>query len=151
MQPKSHTASCLFCRIARGELTAHPVHEGERIFAFLDICPIRPGHLQIVPRAHYAYFDDLPADLAAEIVQLGQKLAAALKRTYGVKRVAFLFTGGDVPHAHAHVVPLVSPVDITSRRYIAEPKLTFRSTPRIADEELSATAATLRSQLATPC
>ena len=48
-----------------------------------------------------------------------------------MKRVAFLFTGGDVPHAHAHVVPMVAGTDITSRRYIAEEDLTFQSTPRV--------------------
>jgi histidine triad (HIT) family protein len=139
---------CLFCRIARGEVPSHPVHEGERIFAFLDINPIRPGHTQIIPRDHHRYFDELPPDLAAEIVHLGQRLATLLKQTTGVKRVAFLFTGGDVPHAHAHVVPLVSPVDITSRRYIAEPKLTWQSTPRVPDEELAVKAQLLREGLA---
>jgi histidine triad (HIT) family protein len=145
-----HTSSddCLFCRIARGDVPSHAVYEDERIFAFLDINPIRPGHTQIVPRDHHPYFDDLPPDLAAEIVHFGQRLASVLKRTYGVHRAGFVFTGGDIAHVHAHVVPLVEKTDITSRRYIAEDELTFRSAPRVPNSELAATSAQLRAALA---
>ena len=37
-------------------------------------------------------------------------------------RVAFLFTGGDVAHVHAHVVPMQEKTDITSARYITSPE-----------------------------
>jgi histidine triad (HIT) family protein len=66
-----------------------------------------------------------------------------MKHIYGVPRVAFLFTGGDLPHAHAHVVPMHENTDITSRLYITQEQLTFRDAPRIPDHELSATAENL--------
>ncbi len=144
--------TCIFCRIARGDAPAHIVHADERIVAFLDINPIRPGHLQIVPRAHIPYFDDLPPDLAAAIIATGQRLARILKQTQGVGRVAFCFTGLDIAHAHAHVIPLHAPTDITSRRYIAEENLTFRAAPRAPEEELAALAERLRGEFAAlPC
>lgn len=120
---------CLFCRIASGEVASHEVHRDDRIVAFLDIGPIREGHVQIIPIEHYETFEVLPRELAAEILDLGQRLARVQKRIYAVERVAFMFTGGDVPHAHAHVIPLVEKTDITSRRYIVEPKLTWRALP----------------------
>jgi histidine triad (HIT) family protein len=138
---------CLFCRIAAGAVPSFAVHCDDDLYAFLDIHPIRPGHVQIIPRVHYACFDELPPDLAARIVTLGQRLSACLKAIYGVRRVGFLFTGGDVPHAHAHVVPLVDKTDITSRRYIVEEDLTFRDTPRVPDAELARTAERIRSSL----
>jgi histidine triad (HIT) family protein len=144
----AHPQNCLFCRITRGAAPAHLVHQDERLVAFLDIQPIRPGHLQIVPRDHYACFDDLPPDLAAEAIRLGQRLAVLLKRTERVRRVSFCFTGSDIAHAHAHIVPLHAPTDITSRRYIAEETLTFRPTPRVADAELAAQAQRLRGEFA---
>src|SRR5690606_12143104 len=98
--------SCIFCEIAAGRIPATIVAESDRLVAFLDIRPIRPGHVLIVPRDHYAYFDDLPPDLAADVLQLGQRLAKAMKRAYGVERAGFLFTGTDVAHVHAHVVPM---------------------------------------------
>jgi histidine triad (HIT) family protein len=114
--------TCLFCRIAAGELDAVMLYEDSEVVAFLDIAPIRPGHTQIVPRQHFATFEELPAPLAARILHLGQRLAQRLKTVYGVERVAFLFTGGDVPHAHAHVVPMHEKTDITSARYFVSPE-----------------------------
>jgi len=142
------TTGCLFCKIAREEVPSHAVLSNERIHAFLDINPIRPGHVQIIPREHHRYFDDLPPELASEIVHLGQRLAVAMKRLFQVQRVAFLFTGGDIPHAHAHVVPMVSATDITSLRYIEAENIRFRNTPRMQDEELAAVASALRTETA---
>ena len=139
---------CIFCRIARSELPAHIVYEDDLVMAFLDIGPIRPGHTQIISREHVPYFEDLPPPEAARILLLGQRLAKAMKQIYGIPRVAFLFTGGDVAHAHAHVVPMLEKGDITSRRYIVEEKLTMRGLPSPPAEEQAATAATLRAMLA---
>ncbi len=141
-------ASCIFCRIVAGEIPATRVYENERVLAFLDIRPIRDGHVQIVPKRHYDYYEDMPADLAGEIVALGQKLAKAAKKIYGVKRVGFMFTGGDVAHAHAHVVPMVRGTDITSRRYIAEENLTFRDLELSEPEKLQEVASRLKTALA---
>ncbi|HEV2956967.1 MAG TPA: HIT domain-containing protein [Xanthobacteraceae bacterium] len=139
---------CLFCRISRREVAAHIIYEDERLLAFLDRGPIRPGHTQIVPKAHFPYFDDAPADLLAAVVTVGQKLARAMKRTLNVPRVAFLFTGGDIAHVHAHAVPIHEETDITSRRYIVEDSVTFRCLPCASDRELARTAADLRRALA---
>lgn len=137
--------NCLFCRIASGRVSAHAVYESERVFAFLDINPIRLGHIQVVPRRHFAYFDAVPTDVAMEILTVGQRLAPVLRGLFKVERVAFLFTGGDIPHAHAHVVPLVEPTDITSRQYIVESNITFRDAPRASNPELARTASAIKS------
>jgi histidine triad (HIT) family protein len=79
---------------------------------------MRPGHTVIVPRAHVETYEQLPAALAGRILGLGQQLARRMKALYKVERVAFFFTGTDVAHAHAHVVPIHEKMDITSQRYI---------------------------------
>lgn len=139
--------NCIFCRIAAGEIPSHVVYEDDDIKAFLDIQPIRPGHVLIVPKSHHDYYDDLPPELAARIVHLGQKLGKAMKRLYGVERVAFLFTGTDVAHVHAHVVPMHEKTDITSPIYIEQQSLSFRLAPRAGDDELRQTVVDLNSQL----
>ena len=144
----AHASPCLFCRIARRECPAHIVYEDDYLVAFLDTGPIRPGHVQIIPRDHYPTFDDLTAELASRIIVLGQRLARILKAKNGVSRAAFLFTGGDIAHAHAHVLPVIAVTDITSRRYIAEDDITFRPIPRPSDEELGQVALGLRQALA---
>lgn len=141
-------AECLFCRIGQGDSPAHIVAETDTLLAFLDLGQIRPGHTMIIPKAHYDYFDDLPADLATEIITMGQQIARAQKALTGAPRVAFFFTGGDIPHVHAHVTPMMEKTDITSRRYIAEEKLTFRPLPSPGDDVLGAQAEKLRNALA---
>ena len=139
---------CLFCAIARGEIPSHRVCETDDLVAFLDIHPVRPGHTLIIPREHHAYFDDLPPALAGEIVTLGQRLSKHMKARYGAPRVGFAFTGIDVPHVHAHVIPMMETTDLTSRRFIVEEKLTFRLPPRADDGDLAVTAAEMRTALA---
>jgi histidine triad (HIT) family protein len=139
--------TCLFCAIARGDIPSHRVCETDDLVAFLDINPIRPGHTLIVPRAHHDYFDDLPEKLVGDIVVMGQRLARELKAMFGAPRVAFAFMGFDIPHTHAHVLPVFERDDVTSRRAIVEEKVTFRPLPRASDEELAKCAADLRSRL----
>ena len=116
------------------------VHADADLVAFVDRGPIRPGHLLIVPRLHVEAFEALPAALMAKVAEPSQRLARAQKRLYGVDRVAFLFTGTDIPHVHAHLVPMHEKTDITSRRYIAETGLTFRALPTPPEAEMAATA-----------
>ena len=132
---------CEFCAIATRQWDSHVVYEDEEILVFVDNAPIRRGHLQIIPKEHFDYFDDLPPALAGRILELGQKLAKCMKQIYKVERVGFAFTGNDVKHAHAHVVPLHDRTDITSRRYIAEEKLTFVGRPRASREAMAEVAA----------
>ena len=140
-------AECLFCSIANGEVSSHSVYISSSVIAFLDINPIREGHVRIASRQHYRYYDDLPLPVATEILAVGQRVAPVLRSLCRVERVAFLFTGGDIPHTHAHVVPMVEKTDITSRRYIANSDVTFRDTPRISDSSLAEMAAMIRSAL----
>ena len=147
----AHThEQCIFCRIASGEIPSHVVHEDEHLKAFLDIQPIRPGHVLIVPKQHHDYFDDLPSALAASIVHLGQRLGKAMKAAYGVERVAFLFTGTDVTHVHAHVVPMHEKHDITSPVYIEQQELSFRVAPRADEADLRRTVVELTTRLDQP-
>lgn len=139
---------CLFCRIAKGEVPAHVVHESEDVIAFLDIHPIRAGHVLVVPRQHFPYYDDVRPDVANEIMQIAQRLAPALRAGFQVERVGLFFTGVDIAHAHAHVVPMVEPTDVTSRQYIAEPALTFRPAPLAPAAELAAAAERIKCALA---
>lgn len=134
---------CLFCQIARSEVAVHEVFRNEQIVAFMDNGPIRPGHVQIIPTVHFEYFEDIPVEISTEIMQLGQRLARKQKAVLGVERVAFLYTGGDIPHAHAHLVPIVQKDDITSKRYIQEVDLTFQSLPDPGNTALAEIAKSL--------
>ena len=113
---------CIFCRIVAGEIPSVRIHEDGEVIAFLDIAPMRPGHTVIVPKSHIETFEQLPAPLANRVLTLGQQLAQRMKALYKVERVAFFFTGTDIAHAHAHVVPIHEKMDVTSARYLVSQK-----------------------------
>lgn len=146
-EEETSTNSCLFCSIVNRKIPAHSVYEDHDFLAFLDINPIRPGHVQLIPRTHHAYFDDLPSDLAARMMQLGQRLAKAMKAIHKVERVGFLFTGSDIAHVHAHLVPLIGHADITSTAYIEQKDLRFVDAPRAPRDELIRQAGLLKNAM----
>src|SRR5438477_13063893 len=68
-------SECVFCRIASGEVRSEIIYEDDQVISLMDICPIRPGHAQIIPREHFAYFEDLPDAIASRMIHLGQCLS----------------------------------------------------------------------------
>ncbi|WP_186827019.1 HIT family protein [Shimia ponticola] len=109
--------TCPFCAIAADLDHCGRAWETETLIVFADHRPIRSGHMQIVTKDHYEVFDDLPTDLASEMIVLGQRIARAQKVLFGVERVGFVLTGNEVAHVHAHVLPLFQADDITSARF----------------------------------
>jgi histidine triad (HIT) family protein len=138
---------CLFCRIAKQEIPCHLVYEDERVLAFLDIHPIRDGHVLVIPKSHYPYFDDLPPTISHHIMDVSQRIAKALKEHTGVSRVGLAFTGYHVPHAHAHLVPMHHQHDITSMQYVQEKNVTYLLPPQHDTARLKATAEGLKQLL----
>lgn len=105
------TADCVFCAIVAGEQPASFVHADGGTVAFLDIRPVTPGHLLVVPRAHAELLADLPAGAGVELFGVALGLQGALRRSGlrcdGVN--LFLADGAaagqEVPHVHLHVFP----------------------------------------------
>ena len=102
---------CIFCRIAEGRAPASVVYDDERALAFMDIRPVNPGHLLVIPRAHAAGLSDLDPEVGAHLFKVAMRVAAAL-RCSGVQcegvnlfladgKVAFQ----EVFHVHLHVIP----------------------------------------------
>lgn len=139
--------TCLFCRIAAGELPAQKIHEDDHILAFLDLHPIREGHALVIPKAHHDWFEDLPVDLATRITTCAQQIARAMKRLYEVPRVSMFYTGIHVAHAHAHLVPMHHIHDVTSQAYLAEGPDGFSAPPQLPSERMSEIAGSLRAAM----
>jgi len=102
--------SCIFCQIVTGESDASVVTTGELTMAFLDLFPFAPGHTLVVPREHAVGLSDLPDDDAAEIMQVGRRVAVAARHA-GLADAVNLFladgqiAGQTVFHTHLHVIP----------------------------------------------
>ncbi len=102
---------CIFCRIATGELPASVVYEDEYAMAFLDIQPINPGHVLVIPKKHADSMADLSEEDAGHMMLVGQIMDRALRhselRCDGVNMFIAdgRAAGQDVNHIHLHVFP----------------------------------------------
>ena len=108
--------SCVFCKIVAGEEPASVVYKDERVVAFMNTRPIRPGEFMVIPREHVDHFCDLADDLACHILVQAQRLSRNLRERLKPQRVGLVVHGYGVAHAHLVVVPQHGPDDITSAR-----------------------------------
>jgi histidine triad (HIT) family protein len=131
---------CVFCDIARGDGSAHFVLEDDLTVAFLDVRPLFPGHVLLIPRAHHETLTDLPEDLV-------QPFFARVRLLSGAVQAAMEADGSfvamnnkvsqSVPHLHAHIVP---------RRRKDGLRGFFWPRTKYADEvQMAATAALIRA------
>jgi histidine triad (HIT) family protein len=100
--------SCTFCDIAAGSLSAAMVLDEPEVLAFLDRSPVFPGHVLIVPRAHFETLTDLPADLLPLVFGAAQRIANAVQQALGADGTWVSMNNTvsqSVPHLHVHVVP----------------------------------------------
>ena len=102
---------CVFCQIVTGDAEATFVYEDEIVVAFLDIGPVTPGHLIVVPRAHLPALADLDEPTGARMFNVAQRMAKAL-RASGLRceGINLFYADGEVAfqevfHAHLHVFP----------------------------------------------
>lgn len=56
-------AACTFCDIGAGLLPAAVVLDEPEVLGFLDLRPVFPGHVLLVPRVHVETLPELPAVL----------------------------------------------------------------------------------------
>lgn len=99
---------CVFCRIARDDLSAHKVFEDDRFLAFLDHRPLFAGHTLVVPKAHHETLLDLPADLVGPLFLVVQRVSRAVEKGLGADgffNAANNRVSQSVPHLHVHVIP----------------------------------------------
>ena len=122
------TRSCVFCRVAAGELPGNIVHRDQRVLAFLDASPLMLGHVLVVPIAHADTLDDLGPELIGPLFAVVQRMSIAVQQALdaGGSFIAInTRTSQSVPHVHVHVVPrnegdgLFSPRPIWKRRTYA--------------------------------
>ena len=102
--------SCIFCRIARGEVPSHSVYEDERTLAFLDINPSAPGHTLIIPKAHVARVEDLSHEDAVALFSTLHRLVGGIQKAVEAPASSVGINNGpesgqEVPHVHIHVIP----------------------------------------------
>ena len=104
-------AACIFCQIVRKESPASLVYEDAACLAFLDIRPVNPGHVLVIPKKHAVLISEMAADEFAGLFSAVQKVAAGVRaaglRCEGVNLLLAdgEAAGQEIFHVHVHVFP----------------------------------------------
>lgn len=102
----------IFSKIIAGEIPAYKIAENEKFFAFLDVFPLREGHVLVVPKLEVDKLFDLPDNYLQEILLFAKPIACAIEKAVDCNRCGISVIGLEVPHAHVHLVPINSVNDL---------------------------------------
>lgn len=116
----------LFSKIIAGEIPSYKIAENDKFFAFLDIFPLREGHVLVIPKMEVDNLFDLPEDYLSEMLVFARPIAKAIENVFNCNRCGISVIGLEVPHAHMHLIPINSSNDLN----FTQPK------PKAADEDL---------------
>ena len=101
---------CTFCDLIHGAGEVSMCYEDAESVAFMDIQPVNPGHVLVVPRAHHERFEDVPPELAMHLFRVTTKLVPAVKKVAKAEGINIVVNSGsaagqDEPHYHVHIIP----------------------------------------------
>ena len=110
-QKKISAENCAFCKILSGEFAAIMIYRDQEIAAFLDIQPLNPGHVLVIPVKHAVSLGDLESSTGAKMWLKAVEISSALRKS-GIQCEGInLFladgkaAGQEVWHAHLHIFP----------------------------------------------
>jgi histidine triad (HIT) family protein len=103
-------APCAFCSIIRGESPAEILFRNDCAIAILDIRPIHPGHVLVIPLRHAENFLDVPpgdfGGLFGALSAVTRGMVDALRPPgFNVFSNNGTAAGQSVFHFHFHVTP----------------------------------------------
>lgn len=96
----------IFSKIVAGEIPAYKIAEDESFLAFLDVFPIKKGHVLVIPKKEVDYIFELDNETYLGLMKFTKRVAEALKRSIPCKRISVQVIGLEVPHAHVHLIPI---------------------------------------------
>lgn len=119
LKSKTFGGMTIFSKIIAGEIPSYKIAENEEFFAFLDISPLREGHVLVVPKTETDNLFDLPEQYLAKLLLFAQPIAKAIEKSFSCNRCGISVVGLEVPHAHVHLIPISSANDLN----FTQPKL----------------------------
>jgi histidine triad (HIT) family protein len=116
----------IFSKIISGEIPSFKIAEDENFFAFLDIFPLREGHVLVIPKKETDKLFDLDDNYLQGMLLFAKPVAKAIEKAFDCNRCGISVIGIEVPHAHMHLIPINSANDLN----FTQPKM------KLSDEEL---------------
>lgn len=99
---------CIFCKIVKGEIPSYTIYEDEIVKVFLDVNPMSPGHMLIIPKKHFENLDDIDIETLTYINKIAKKMHILLKEKLNIDGMSIMQNNGDVQevkHYHMHIKP----------------------------------------------
>lgn len=124
----------IFSRIIAGDIPCYRIAENEKFFAFLDIFPLREGHVLVVPKTETDNLFDLPQEYLQEMLLFAKPIAKAIEAAFDCNRCGISVIGLEVPHAHIHLIPINSANDLNFTQ--AKPKASDESLKTVQEKIL---------------
>lgn len=109
--PDPNASRCIFCRIGAGELPASVVHQDDDWLVLMDVHPVRPGHVLVVPRVHLPHLAQFDANTRNGLIEWADRILRAQQRAgFAAGGANLLLNDGvagnqHVPHLHLHCIP----------------------------------------------
>ncbi|MBT5030685.1 MAG: HIT family protein [Proteobacteria bacterium] len=106
----SYDSQNIFAKILRAENPCNKVYEDDATLAFMDIMPQAPGHTIVIPKEPAMTLFDLSGAGAANLIQVVQRVAAAVKQAMQAEGIMLMQLNGaaagqTVDHIHFHIIP----------------------------------------------
>ncbi|MBE7385533.1 MAG: HIT family protein [Leptolyngbya sp. SIO1E4] len=101
----------VFDEILAGRAPVSLVYQDDLVAAFMDIQPVNPGHVLVVPKKCAQFLWELDNETSARLFGVGRKVAQAIRDSGLQCEGINLFVadgaaaGQEVPHVHLHVFP----------------------------------------------
>ena len=96
----------IFSKIIAGEIPCYKIAENADFMAFLDVFPLKKGHVLVVPKKEIDDVFDLDNETYLGLMSFSKTIATALKKAIPCNRVGVSVVGLEVPHAHVHLIPI---------------------------------------------
>ena len=94
----------------------YKIAESEYFFSFLDIFPLREGHVLVVPKAEVDKMFDLSDEYLQNMLLFAKPIAKAIEKAFPCNRCGITVIGLEVPHAHMHLIPINSSNDLNFKQ-----------------------------------
>lgn len=100
---------CLFCKIINNEIPSKTLYEDSNVKVIMDINPNSNGHCLIIPKKHYATFEDLDDEILLTVNKTVKEIKNVLDKSlnpdgykitvnYGITQI--------IKHYHLHIIPV---------------------------------------------
>lgn len=73
-------SECLFCLIRDNAATNSPVYSDDLVVAFMDLYPVTPGHVLVVPHEHLVGLSEVGDELGGRLWSVARRVGDALRQ-----------------------------------------------------------------------